>query len=180
MSRPAARPAPSVPPGRFLFDALVSFLREDGWPIEAEDENEQAIAVPVEGASGRWICVGQIFDRRPLLLFSSLIPAYVPKEARAAVGEFLHRANAGLLFGGFQFAVDDGDIRYVTTLDLSEVDADVAASSGFLRGMVRRLVYANVATTDQYYSALMSVIHAGVEPTAAVAVAEAGDATAHS
>lgn len=161
------------PQGRYVFDALVSFLRDDGWPLEAQDENEQALAVPVEGENGRWICAAQLMRDRALLLFSSILPVYVPPGSRAAVGEFLHRANEGLLFGGFQFAVDEGDVRYVTTLDVSELDPDKAAASGLLPGLLRRLVYANVTTTDQYYSALMSVIHAGVEPAAAVAAAEA-------
>lgn len=173
---PSGRPgaaAKTSPPGRFLYDALLQFLREDGWPVEEEDEQFQAVAVPVEGRSGRWICGGQIMDERALLLFSSIVPAYVPEVAREAVSEFLHRANAGLLFGGFQFAPDEGEVRYVTSLDLSDVDPDVAVSSGMLPGLIKRMVYANAATTDQYFSGLMSVIHAGADPAAAVEAAEA-------
>ena len=174
---PSARSAGSrkTPPGRFLYDAFLQFLRDDGWPIDSEDEEFQAVAVPVEGRSGRWICGGQIMDERALLLFSSIVPTFVPETARAAVSDFLHRANAGLLAGGFQFDPDGGEVRYVTSLDLSEVDPSTAVQSGVLPGLIKRMVYANVVTTDQYFSALMSVIHTGMDPAAAVAAAEAAD-----
>lgn len=172
---PPGRPAGSkkTPPGRFLYDAFLQFLRDDGWPIESEEEQFQAVAVPVEGRSGRWLCGGQIMDERALLLFSSIVPTYIPEQGRAAVSEFLHRANAGLLFGGFQFDRDGGEVRYVTSLDLSDVDPAAAVESGMLPGLIKRMVYANVSTTDQYFSALMSVIHSGMDPAAAVAAAEA-------
>jgi hypothetical protein len=174
---PTARAAgtPKPPPGRFLYDALLEFLREDGWPIDSEEEQFQAVAVPVEGRSGRWICGGQIMDDRALLLFSSVVPTFVPEPVRPAVADFLHRANAGLLAGGFQFDPDGGEVRFVTSLDLSDVDPAAAVESGMLPGLIKRMVYANVSTTDQYFSALMSVIHSGVEPAAAVAAAEAQD-----
>lgn len=172
---PSAKAAGSrkVPPGRFLYDAFLQFLRDDGWPVESEEEQFQAVAVPVEGRSGRWICGGQIMDDRALLLFSSIVPTYVPEQSRPAVSEFLHRANAGLLSGGFQYDPDGGEVRYVTSLDLSDVDPEVAVASGMLPGLIRRTVYANVSTTDQYFSALMSVIHSGVDPATAVEAAEA-------
>lgn len=174
---PSAKAAGSrkVPPGRFLYDAFLQFLRDDGWPIESEEEQFQAVAVPVEGRSGRWICGGQIMDERPLLLFSSVVPTFVPEAARPAVADFLHRANVGLLVGGFQFDPDGGEVRYVTSLDLSDVDPAAAVESGMLPGLIKRMVYANVSTTDQYFSALMSVIHSGVDPATAVAGAEAED-----
>lgn len=162
----------ALPPGRFLYDAFLQFLRDDGWPIEAEEDGYQAVAVPVEGNSGRWICGGQIMDDRALLLFTSVIPVYVPPPVREAVSEFLHRANAGLLYGGFQYGLDEGEVRYVNSLDLSAVDPEEAAASGLLPGLIRRLVYANVATTDRYLPALMSVIYSGTAPADAVAGAE--------
>lgn len=174
-ARSAAAKKP--PPGRFLYHALLQFLREDGWPIEEEDEQHQAVAVPVEGARGRWLCAAQIMDERALLLFSSIVPVYVPPPARQAVSEFVHRANAGLLYGGFQYDIDGGEVRYVTSVDLSDVDPAAAVSSGVLPGLIKRMVYANVSSTDQYLSALMSVIHTGADPAAAVEQAESAGAS---
>ena len=160
-------------PGRVVFDAAVAFLRADGWPIAAEDEQERAVAVTVEGASGRWVCAAQVADDKPLLLFSSVVPAYVPPAAREAVGEYLTRANQGLLAGGFQYDIDEGEVRFVTSLDLTGVDPGPLAESGALPGLIHQVVYANVVTVDRYLSGLMSVVHSGAEPAAAVAAAEA-------
>ncbi|MCU4186600.1 YbjN domain-containing protein [Acidiferrimicrobium sp. IK] len=173
--------APSRPealdPGRVLYDTLVGFLRDDGWPVSVEDDAERAVAVTVEGGSGRWVCVAQFAEDRPVLLFSSVIPAFVPAALRAPVGEYLNRANQGMLSGGFQFDLDEGEVRFVTALDLGDVDPAPLAESGALRGLIRQLVYVNVATVDRYLSGLMAVIHAGADPAAAVAAAEADQGT---
>ena len=159
-------------PGRYLFDALYDFLRRDGWPVADEDAGQMALAVPVETEAGRWVCAGNIINGRAVLCFSSIVPVFVPEPARSGMAEFLHRANEGLLYGGFQFDLDEGEVRYVTTLDLTDVDAAALQSSGVLTGLIRRLIYANVAGTDQYYSAVMAVAHAGMDPSEAVARAE--------
>jgi hypothetical protein len=168
-------PSPKGEPGRYLFEALVAFLHDDGWPVAVEDEQERAVAVPVEGDSGRWVCAGQILTDRPLLLFSSIVPTYVPPAARARVGEFVNRANVGLLFGGFQYDLDEGEIRFVNSLDFNGVDPAPVAGSPLLRGLIRQMVQANVSTVDQYLSALMAVVHGGADPAEAVAGAESDE-----
>ena len=162
-------------PGRFLYDALFAFLRDDGWPIAVDDEEERALAVTVEGDSGRWVCAGQITVERPVLLFSSILPTYVPPPARPRVGVFVNRANVGMLFGSFQYDEDAGEVRFVNSLDFTGVDP-AQVPGPVLTGLVRQMVFANVSTVDQYFSALMTVVHSDADPAAAVAAAEADPA----
>jgi hypothetical protein len=164
--------AATAEPGRYLYDALIAFLRQDGWPIATEDEAERALAVTVEGTSGRWACAAQILIERPVLLFSSLLPTFVPVPARGRIAEFVTRANAGLVYGGFQFNLDNGELRYVNCLDFTGLEQAAVSASGILEGLIRQMVEANVRTVDQYFSALMAVIHTDVDPAQALAGAE--------
>jgi hypothetical protein len=171
---PGAKAATGADPGSQVFAELISFLRDDGWPVAVEDEKERALAVTVEGTTGRWVCTAQVTEERPVLLFSSIVPAFVPAAARSAVGEFITRANVGMLSGAFQYDLDGGDVRFVTSLDLTGVDPEALAAGDALRGLIRQMVYVNVATVDRYLSGLMAVIHTGAQPAAAVAGSEAG------
>ena len=155
-----------------LLDALRGFLAEDGWPLAFEDEDERATAISVEGNNGRWLCVAQVLEERAVAIFSSVLPAFVPPERRAAVGEFLHRANAGLLLGGFQYDWDEGEIRYVTSLDLSGVDLAPLLVQHDLERALKQIVYVNISTVDQYLPGLMGVIYAGLGPQTALDLAE--------
>ena len=169
----AARKTPAPDASQILYDTLVAFLRDDGWPVAVEDEGQRALAVTVEGGSGRWVCTGQITEERPVLLFSSVIPAFVPPAGRQSVGDFLTRANQGMLCGGFQYDLDGGEVRFVTSLDFADVDLAPVLACGALTGLIRQMVYVNVATVDRYLSGLMAVIHTGADPAVAVADAEA-------
>ena len=42
----------------------------------------------------------------------------VPEQYRAMVGEYLHRANIGLLRGNFEFDYDTGEVDYKLTIDV--------------------------------------------------------------
>lgn len=157
--------------GAQLYRALIDFLRDDDWPVAEEDESERSFAVAVEGTNGRWVCVGQIARARPVLQFWSLVPVFVPPGARPAVAEYLHRATCGVFTGGFQFDWDEGDVRFLTSIDLGDDGPDMPDE--LLRPMLRQMVYLNVSTADRYLPGLMQVIHAGVAPADAVAAADA-------
>ena len=156
----------------YLRLALREFLRADGWPVATDDEDEDATAIAVEAQNGRFIIVAQVLDDAPLVLFTSVLPVFVPEMRRGALGEFLHRANYGLLSGGFQFDPDEGEVRFVTSLDLAGAELDALGALGALPALFRQIVYRNVSTVDQYLPALMTVVYSEVEPRSALERAE--------
>jgi len=164
---------PLTDAGQVLLSALEDFLVDDGWPVADEDHGERAFAVPVEGESGRWICVAQVPPERDLVLFTSILPIFVPPDGRVRVAEFLTRANFGMLSGAFELDMDEGELRYRTSLDFTGADAAQLAASALLRPLIRQMVYGNVVNVDRYFPGVMSVLYAGLSPTEAVARVEA-------
>lgn len=159
-------------PGAALLAAFRQFLADDGWPLLPEEETERATAIAVEGESGHWVCVAQVSEGRELALFSSVLPVVVPPERRDEVGAFLHRANAGLLVGGFQYDLDEGGITYVTSFDLGEADVAALAATDALDPVFRQLVYMNLSTVEQYLPSLMRVVYGALDAPSAIAEAE--------
>ncbi len=159
--------------GQVLLGTLEQFLRDDGWPLAEEDAGDRALAMAVEGNNGRWLCVAQVPPDRDLVLFTSVIPAFVPPERRPRMAEFVARANFGMLLGAFELELDDGEVRFCTSVDFTGVDPAPLAASGVLAGMIRQVVYVNVANVDRYLPALMTVLYGDADPAEAVARAEA-------
>lgn len=85
-------------------------------------------------------------------------------ERRVTVAELICRANYGMLVGGFEIDMEDGEIRFhvahlIQGLPLS---ADV----------VERLLFTAISSLDRYFPAYMQHLHAGLTPGDAVYMSE--------
>jgi hypothetical protein len=81
----------------------------------------------------------------------------------SAIAEFLTRANYGMTIGNFELDYTDGEIRYKTSIDVTN---DHLSSA-----LIQTLVYTNVAMMDEYLPGIKAVL-AGEQPEAAIAMIE--------
>jgi hypothetical protein len=75
------------------------------------------------------------------------------------------RANYGMIVGNFEIDLDDGEVRYKTSVDVEGVTAT--------RQLIQNLVAPNVITMDRYLPGLLSVAFGGKHPAEAIAEIEA-------
>ena len=146
-----------------IFDAATSFFKEDGWSF-TQLEEQPALRLGFQGENGQWSCYAQAREEQAQLLFYSLCPVKAPEDRRMAVAELLTRANYGLFIGNFELDMDDGEIRYKTSIGVEGERLSPA--------LVRPLVYANVLMMDRYLPGIMSVLYGDVAPAEAVARTE--------
>jgi hypothetical protein len=141
--------------------AVGAFFSEDGWSFEQMPERP-ILRLPFQGKGGRWNCYAQVRVTKDVeqVLFYSVLPLNVPAEKRAAIAEFITRANYGMALGNFELDFNDGEVRYKTSVDVT--DQEIAA------GLLRPLVYTNVLMMDKYMSGLIAVVYADVSPAEAV------------
>jgi hypothetical protein len=141
--------------------AVARYLSRRQWPYE---DRGQALATPVAGKNGSWVAFFEIRDADDQLLVYSIIPFDVPEARRTEAALYLTRANFGLAIGNFELDVDDGEVRYKTSIDVE--DAQI------LEALIDHLFLANVVTVDRYLNGLRAVIE-GAAADVAVAAAEA-------
>jgi hypothetical protein len=96
------------------------------------------------------------------VVFSYLTEEVRPAR-RAAVAEFLTRANYGLRVGNFEMDFDDGEVRYRTSVDL--------AGEALAPAVLKQLVSHNALQFDRYLPGLEAVIQ-GAAPAEAVRMVE--------
>ncbi|NJN94246.1 MAG: YbjN domain-containing protein [Anaerolineales bacterium] len=142
-----------------LQTTLLNFFTENEWPIISY--GEQTVNVGFAGDHGEWECYAVAREEQEQALFYSLCPLAVPEHKRAALAEFLTRANWGLPVGNFEMNWQTGAIHFKTSID---VEGDRLNEALF-----GQIVYANVTAMDHYLPGIEAIIKKEVSPVEAIA-----------
>ncbi len=131
-------------------EAIREFLRDEDLcfsePEKMQDEDRRIIELFMSGRVARWLVRISVVKSKAILVKSE-VGFNVPEARRKAMLELIARANFGLLVGGWDLDLNDGEILYrsATPLDGSEVLA---------REILRHTFYANLSTFERYFSAI--------------------------
>lgn len=140
-----------------IMDTVLEFFEEEGWKFTKEDS---VLRLPVTGQTGKWLTYAQAFEPQEQFVFYSLCPVNAPDVKGSEISEFLTRANYGLPLGNFEMDLEDGEIRYKTSID---VEGDRLVPS-----LVKQVVYSNLSIMDRYLPGIMKVIYGDVHASEAI------------
>jgi hypothetical protein len=146
-----------------ILDTVVQFFKEDNWKYR-QLEGKSALRLGFQGDNGSWNCYAQAREEHQQFVFYSVLDTNVPQNKRAAVAEFLTRANYGLFIGNFEMDYSDGEVRYKTSITVK--------GDRLTTALVKNLIYINVIMMDKYFPGIMSVVYAGISPADAIAEVE--------
>ena len=132
-----------------IMTALMAFFDGSEWSYDKHEE-KPILKLGFSGNNGRWTCFAQVRELDEQFVFYSICPLSVPAPKRPVIAELLTRANYGLIIGNFEMDMDDGEIRYKSSLDLEggELSSE----------MIKNAVYASVITLDRYLPAISAVL----------------------
>lgn len=160
----ATHPAPEVRENAVrAFNALGEYLTGDGWYPQRNDE-KHVYRMMFEGKNGELRCYAQIRVDLEQFVFYAVTTVKVPENARAAVAEFLTRANYGMRIGNFEMDYSDGEVRYKSSLDFE--------GETLSPNLLKNAIYPAVQVMDRYVPGLMGVAFGGKSPKLAVAEIE--------
>jgi len=145
-----------------LLGAIVEYLDEEGFDYDVE--SDERVELSFTTSNGVLITWFSIDEDDEIVLFVTRCPVFVPPEGREAAMEFLTRANFGLRLGHFEFDLDDGEIRYKTSID---VEGDRLTPA-----LVKRLVQPNLTTMDRYLPGLLRVVFGATTPAQEISAIE--------
>lgn len=144
---------------RTILQEMLNFFTEDDWNF-TKLQGESVLQLPFQGKNGRWSCYAKAREEKKQFVFYSLCPITAPKDKRPAVAEFLTLANYGLMIGNFELDLNDGEIRYKTSIDI------VGDRLSF--ALIKNLVYTNVTMMDEYLPGILLVINDDTSPQEAI------------
>jgi hypothetical protein len=145
-----------------LFESIVQYLQADQWPVLVVP-NQPIAVTGFHGKNGQWECQLHLREEQRQIVFYSICPVTVPHDKRVALAEFITRANYGLVIGNLELDMNDGEVRYKTSREIS---------SDTLAECLSPLLYANVLSLDRYLPGIRLVIDGNVSPAEACAVVE--------
>ena len=141
-----------------IFNAVVDFLTDDGWKytILEEDQDLLALTLSFKGKSGSWQCFSIVDEEKHWLRFYSILPVHVPEDKRADIIEFMTRANYGLMLGNYEMDMNDGEVRFKTSID--------GEGGELTKPMIDNLLRSNLISMDRYFPGLMAVLYSDRTP----------------
>lgn len=132
-----------------LLKVIDAALVRRGWPHEQMPERD-VITFPFQGDDELWAVYAEAREEDGRVIVYSVVPFNIPLQRRAAVAEFLTRANYGLQIGNFELDLDDGEVRCKTSVDVKGVK--VAPE------LVDRLIVMNLQATNRYVGGIAALV----------------------
>ncbi len=146
-----------------IFKSVLNFFVKDDWNY-TEVEAEKAIKLEVQMENSNYISYAIVDDENKNFRFYSISPVKIPKNKYLQMSEFLARANYGIILGNFEMDFRDGEVRYKTSIYLGETELDFP--------VIKKMVYLNLSTIDDYFPAIMKVIYGGMSAEQAISEIE--------
>jgi hypothetical protein len=142
-----------------IFEAVFEYFQSESWKF-AQIPDQPILRMGFSGQNGNWTCYAQTREEEEQFIFYSVLPNNAPEAKRAAISEFITRANYNLVVGNFEMDFSDGEIRYKTSMNLSNVEV----SHPLLHGVI----VPNIFTTERFFPGVMAVLFANASPEDAI------------
>jgi hypothetical protein len=146
------------------FETLGRFLEEEGWCPQQAEEDLLLYRVVFAGESGEMVGFAEIEPEFELLIFYVYAPVEAPKERRAAVAEYITRANYGMWIGNLELDYADGEVRYKSSIHFE--------GTALVEPLIRNVVEDSVQAMEAYLPGLRDVIEGRASPAEAIAAVE--------
>ena len=136
-------------------DMVREWLRQQGWNPEFL-EGRDMYRCQLSAKNGDISLYVRILNETQTLLCYGVPIIHVLEEFRDVAAEFVARANWGMLVGGFELDLDEGEIRFKSSLGFADTSLNPA--------LIRNAVLPCLHTLDRYIPALVWVLEEGQDP----------------
>jgi hypothetical protein len=131
-----------------IVDVVVAYFEARAWTVVAVSET--TLSTPVEGANGTWVAFTNVREEQRQLLVHSVFPEDVPEDRRTEMALFVTRANFGMVIGCFELDLDDGELRFKTSIDVDGAE--------LTDPLIDHVMLANASMMDRYVPGIRSVL----------------------
>lgn len=129
----------------------------------ANDRPIHHFSMQVSDGEREWGCLLRFFEKEQMFAVYSIFPFNVPESHRSELLAVLTYMNYDLVLGNLELDVQDGELRFKTSLDL-EV-------TGLTEYILAYLLQSNFSATAQFFDTLAEAVqnpHPATSPNAAV------------
>jgi hypothetical protein len=144
-----------------IFSSVTDYLQAQDLELSIDGDDMASFAV--EAGHTPWRLHLWANEDAQQLLIHSVSPFVVPEQCISEMALFLTRANFGLAIGNFELDLDNGELRYKTSIDANGQELSTE--------WLRPLFLANISTMDRYLPGILAVT-GGVDAATAILAVE--------
>ncbi|MDR1076666.1 MAG: YbjN domain-containing protein [Xanthomonadaceae bacterium] len=135
-----------------LMREMIQSLENDNWTYDYHPDRN-LIYTGVKGKKSHYRLIMSANEKSQTVCVMTVHPTLTPEERRAAMAEFLTRANYGLTVGNFEMDFRDGEVRYRVGYDVE--------GGRFTAKMADNMVICAYTMMDRYAAGLVGLVHQG-------------------
>lgn len=145
-------------------DAIENFLTNDDWKFNPINENGMyRLNIALKGKLQKATLLINV--RSDGFSIRIVLPMKAEDNVKAAMAEFIARANYGLYIGNFELDYSDGELSYRASICSEDIEPTFE--------QINSLIYTSWNTVEKYGDALVKVLFGFATAEAAVKEAEA-------
>lgn len=137
-----------------FYDIIKNYFTATNWSFD--ELGNGMLGADFSGDDTVWTCIANISEENRQFVFYSIFPAYISEQGRAEVMEFITRVNYGLSIGNFELDLQDGEVRFKTSIDVEGSELSFE--------LWRHIVYLNVTTMNTYLRGIEAVAAGSITP----------------
>lgn len=138
-----------------MFENLITYLDKNEIKHSIID-NEQVATFSMRTEKGDFQCIADVKEDSNIFIFYTTISIRIPENKRLIACELLTRINYGIIIGNFEMDIDDGEIRYKTSIDYE--------GSTLINEFIDTTISANLSIVDNYFYAIVEIITSDLSP----------------
>lgn len=131
-----------------MHDVVQLFFLENKWKYEYNDNN--IYRIKCRGDNTEWIGLIRVDEENKFCMFYSVLPELVPENMRTEMAEQLIHLNYDLGVGSFEMDMEDGEVRFRTSID---VEGD-----RLNKALFQQLISINMGTLNKYIDEILDII----------------------
>ncbi|WP_292387746.1 YbjN domain-containing protein [Methanosarcina sp. UBA5] len=131
-----------------IMQRVIKYLSDNQWSFQ---QGEYFLNARVRCKNAVYPTYISIYEDNFIIRVYSYLDSTIYEDKRVAVAEFCTRVNYDMPIGNFEFDLDDGEVRYKTSIALGE-------NIEFLTDeIIDRLIWTNINSMDLYYPGIMRI-----------------------
>lgn len=133
-----------------LINIIKDFLKSQQWQFtQVKDKN--ILLFGIGGKNGNFQCVVDLGEEEEeRFSFFSVCGPYTPAEKRHGMLELLNALNYRLFFGNFEMDMEDGEIRFRTSIPFKNIDLNPK--------YIEELMMTNIFAMDQSLESIVGLM----------------------
>ena len=133
---------------------VKSFLASQKWAF-TQVKNKDIFLFGITGETGSFQCTVQVDEEDKKILFVSICGSNTPAEKKTTMLELLNGFNYELFFGNFEMGLEDGEVRFRTSISYKHFELNEDA--------VGEIIMSNIQTMDKCMSYILKTMYSEVK-----------------